>query len=342
MNDSAAAIWLLLDSSNIGGIETHVVQLAAGLKAAGRPVTVVLFRQHAHNPLQALLQQNGIDCCAFDGKPHRLWHLLRSHAPGLLHTHGYKAGIVGRCIANLLRIPVVSSYHAGEVPNGRVRLYDALDRYTGFFAQARLSVSREIQQRLPWSSRVLDNFIDTDKLTLSQGQQIAFVGRLSSEKGPDRLLQLAEQMPATQFHCYGTGPLAATIQQQAPDNLILHGMQSDMAQIWPRIGLLLMPSRYEGLPMAALEAMGRGIPVLATRVGDLPRVIDHHQNGWLVEQPELAAMQQHVQQWLSLAPTQRADMQRSAAAKIEQQFSAKAVIPQLLAIYWQIAKPVAG
>jgi glycosyltransferase involved in cell wall biosynthesis len=186
---------------------------------------------------------------------------------------------------------------------------------------------------------VLDNFIDTHGLRPALGEQIAFVGRLSHEKGPDRFLRLARRFPRTIFHCYGTGPMAAELKTQAPGNLRFHGLQTDMSCVWPDIGLLIMPSRYEGLPMAALEAMGRGIPVIAHDVGDLSRVIDHGSNGWLAPQGNIEGLAAGLEQWLSMGRDEQKPIRMAAADKIEHCFSARAVIPEVLGIYWQIAKP---
>lgn len=333
-------ICILLDSSGMGGIETHVQQLANGLAMAGQQVTVVLYQNIEQHPLVHSLQQShpDIHLCQLNGTISALWAFLRRESPSILHTHGYKAGILGRLLAIPLVTSVVSTYHAGELPSGRVRAYDLLDRYLGFAAAARFAVSHEIRQRLPYSARVLDNFVDTRGLHQSQGQQLAFVGRLSHEKGPDRLLDLAQQFPEQNFDIYGDGPLATTLTRQPTANVTFHG-QSDMRHYWPYIGVLIMPSRYEGLPMAALEAMARGIPVIASNVGDLGRVIEHGINGWLVDKNDANAFERALQQWLQLSQAERQQMQQQCITTIRSRFSTQAVIPTLLRTYWQIAKP---
>ena len=333
-------ICILLDSSGMGGIETHVQQLANGLAMAGQQVTVVLYQRIDNHPLVRSLQRSHpeIAICQLDGTIGALWTFLRHESPSILHTHGYKAGILGRLLAIPLAISVVSTYHAGEIPSGRVRAYDLLDRYLGFAAAARFAVSHEIRQRLPYPAQVLDNFVDTHDLQQSQGQQLAFVGRLSHEKGPDRLLRLAQQFPKQAFNIYGDGPLATTLTLQATDNVAFNG-QCDMNHYWPHIGLVVMPSRYEGLPMAALEAMARGIPVIASDVGDLARVIEHGINGWLVQQDDAKGFEGALQQWLQLSQAERGHMQQQCITTIRSRFSTQAVIPTLLRTYWQIAKP---
>ncbi len=88
MND----IWLALDSRGLGGIESHVAELAAGLRAAGMLPRVLFLADHGPHPLRARLQRDGV---AWEVLPkgglRALWRRLRAGRPALLHTHGYKA-----------------------------------------------------------------------------------------------------------------------------------------------------------------------------------------------------------------------------------------------------------
>ena len=70
-------------------------------------------------------------------------------------------------------------------------------------------------------------------------------------------------------------------------------MVSDIAQAWREIGLLLMPSRAEGLPMASLEALAAGVPVASARVGAMPEVIDEGVNGWLFDVGDVDGRRRH-------------------------------------------------
>lgn len=330
-------IWLLLDSRKPGGIESHVLQLAEGLHNHSEKVTVVFLNHYGDHPLRDALQRLGIRTIDLNGRFITLFNLIRTARPSVLHTHGYKAGIFGRIVARLCRIPVVTTYHAGETPSGMLALYDWLDRQTARLASKVFAVSPQIAQRLPVDSKVIDNFVDTSELDISNGDQIAFVGRLSAEKGPDYFLQLACHFPEYHFHIYGDGPQATELKASAPGNIIFHGQQNDMASIWPDVGLLVMPSRYEGLPMAALEAMARGIPVLASRVGALDQLVDSGSNGWLVTPGNSNELIKCLQLWLDMSAQQRNRFKQAARQKILRRFSADIAIPQLIANYSQIA-----
>ncbi len=329
-------IWIVLDSRKPGGIETHVLQLATGLAGHGVPVRVLFMAEYGDHPLHTLLQREQIAFDCLNGGQLDLYRRLKQERPYLIHTHGYKAGIVGRISARLRGIPVCSTYHAGEIAGGRVALYDLLDRLSAPLAGAVLAVSQEIARRLPVPATVLNNFIQMPPRPDRRGDRIAFVGRLSPEKGADRFLDLATAFPMEQFHIYGDGPLGGQLRRQATENVVFHGQQPSMEPTWSHIGLLVMPSRYEGLPMAALEAMGRGIPVLASRVGNLPELIENGRNGWLVDSGDHDQLTALVSQWFDLDGNRRQNLSLTVRKTIKEAFSSEAVIPCILAIYRSI------
>jgi glycosyltransferase involved in cell wall biosynthesis len=331
-------ICLLLDSSKPGGIESHVVELALGLHRHGQDILVLFLADHGEHPMRELLTLLGIANKTLDGRFLTLVNTLRKLRPGILHTHGYKAGIFGRLAARLCRVKVITTYHAGEIATGKLALFDWADRLTAIFANQSLAVSRQIAKRLPVRAKVINNFINTSNLCDSHGQQIAFVGRISSEKGPDYFVHLAHLFNACEFHVYGDGPELKQLQNSPPDNLFFHGQQSDMSQIWSRIGLLVMPSRHEGLPMAALEAMARGIPVLAYQVGALEHLIQTGVNGWLVKPGNIAGLVHCLDLWLASSESQKQAMKCAAKNTVLQRFSSQVVIPELLTTYHQLAK----
>ncbi|MCB1775039.1 MAG: glycosyltransferase family 4 protein [Gammaproteobacteria bacterium] len=333
MDHSTPSIWLALDSRQAGGIETHVVQLANGLRDHGWHSRVVFLRDHGPHPMKDRLADRGLPWSVLDGRFFSLARLLRTARPSILHTHGYKAGIVGRLAARITGVPVVSTFHAGETGTGRVALYDRLDRWTSALSQQRIAVSQSIADRLPWPSSVMNNFVDVpDPTTI--GNQIAFVGRLSHEKGPDIFTRLGALHPGHPFHVYGSGPMATELQRTASANIVFHGAQADMDTVWPRIGVLVMTSRHEGLPMAALEAMARGIPVIATNTGNLPALVRHGDNGFLCPVADIAAFDTCLSTWLT-RKDQRDRWSVTARDTVQRAFSTRAVVPQVLDRYRQ-------
>lgn len=329
-------IWLLLDSSRVGGIETHVATLAGGLAAAAVSAEVVFLTDHGPHPMKALLDQAGTAHRTLAGGLGGLLGGLRRHRPALVHTHGYKAGVLGRLAGAVLGIPVVSTYHAGEPGTGRLRLYHGIDRATASLAHA-IAVSEEIRGKLPGGGTpVIGNFVDLPAAAARRGRRartVAFVGRLSPEKGPDEFCALAEALPATDFEVFGDGPMRGPLESRFGGRVRFHGTVPSMSGHWQDIGLLCMPSRHEGLPLAALEAMASGVPVAAYAVGGLPRCIDHGRSGWLAAPGNRAELVAAVTAWQAQDEDEAEAMAEAARATIARDFSREAGVRKVLAVY---------
>ncbi|KXF83515.1 glycosyltransferase family 4 protein [Enterovibrio coralii] len=338
MAKRSSKIWIVLDSSGFGGIESHVEQLALGLSQSDNSVSVVFIQNYGQHPLEKRLQLQGVDCLVLDGRMVSLWQAIKTYKPDIIHTHGYKAGILARPMARLMGISCASTFHSGEKKTGRLHWYDWLDRNTAFLANHVYAVSTPILDTLPCPATLTNNFVDTNQLQPSQGDKIAFVGRLSHEKAPERMLTLAKRFPLMQFDIFGDGPLRESLESEATENVTFHGAQDNMREVWPQIGLLVIPSRAEGLPMVALEAMARGIPVAAFNVGGLGTLIEHGKNGWLLEPNNMDALIESISTWRNSNERDRLDWRDSAIDTIETRFSAKAVVPLLLKDYAIFAK----
>ncbi|MEZ9232750.1 glycosyltransferase family 4 protein [Vibrio amylolyticus] len=333
-------VWLFIDSLTFGGIETHVLELAKGLRLMNIDVCVV-FSHYYKEPAMLAEKLQLVHIPFFylnqaypsNNTYQSLVQAIALHEPDLIHAHGYKANIISKLarLFSKMRFKQVSTYHAGETPSGKVWFYDLVDRYSSAISDARLSVSKLIQRKLPAHSHRLNNFIDIQSVTPSTGDQIAFVGRLSHEKAPDRFLNLAKQNPNLEFHCYGSGPMEKELKAIAPQNLTFHGHQTNMEALWGNIGFLVIPSRYEGLPMSALEAMSRGIPLLCTDVGDLHSLIAHKVNGFIETNPDELHSQLNV--WQAMSEMEKDRIRNEAQHTIEKEYSTLSVLPQLLDIY---------
>lgn len=322
--------WLLLDSRGFGGIESHVAELAAGLREVGRAPRVLLLQHHGPHPLATRLAAEGVALETLAGGFGPLWRRLRSGRPAVLHTHGYKANLLGRVAARLTGTRCVASFHAGERPPGRLALYDAADRWTSGL-NSRIAVSRPILARLPWGGELIPNFLalppePAGGVPLS----VAFVGRLSPEKGPDLFAGLSLLVPGPRYEVFGDGPMRGAL---AAAGLALHGAQPGMDKAWAGIGLLAITSRAEGLPLAALEAMAHGVPVAAFALGGLPELIAEGQNGFLAAPGDLPALARAVAGWAAMDAAARRAMGAAARATIAARYSRVAGVERILRVY---------
>ena len=330
-------IILLLDSRQIGGIETHVYQLGKALLNHSWSAEIWFYQsfQDTH-PLELLLIQHHIPFRFLDGSFSSLCLALKSAKPLLVHTHGYKAGVFGRLAALLSKTPVVSTFHNGDPGEGMVRLYTYLDELTSRFSY-NIGVSKEICNRKIHSIVHIANFVTIPTATFkpSSSRFIAFVGRLSYEKGPDLFLQLAKHQPKLPFRIYGDGPMLSSLREHQVANVEIMGQVNNMNEHWHNIGLLCITSRFEALPLVALEAMAHGIPVVSFPLGGLPCLITQGFNGWISKMGDLVAMSNILEFWHTLPGNVKRQLSKACMSTINKHYSDQAILPDILAIYEQ-------
>ncbi|MBX9761068.1 MAG: glycosyltransferase family 4 protein [Beijerinckiaceae bacterium] len=332
---STGPIWLLVDGRGMGGIERHVCVLCSALVARGLPAQVVLLTDHGRTHFTDALESGGIPHRILDGSARSVFNAMRAQRPALVHTHGYKAGVVGRLSARLAGVPCVSTFHAGERAPFPVGLYQRLDEMLAFLSRP-ISVSADIAARLPWSSTMIPNFIPTpaEPCAGPLPKRVAFVGRLSEEKGPDIFCQIARANAArAEFHVYGDGPMRNRLEEQYGDCVRFHGHVADIGRVWRDSGLLLITSRAEGLPMACLEAMAHGVPVAAARVGALPVLIEPGRNGWLFNVADVDGASDALASWASLAPADHQQLRDACKARIAESYGLDRGLNATLRVY---------
>lgn len=114
--------------------------------------------------------------------------------------------------------------------------------------------------------------------------------RLHPQKGLEDLIDAAAKVgarrPDVRFVIAGDGPLRGPLQRQIDglglqDTIHLLGWREDIPELLARSDLFVLPSRFEGLPNAVIEAMAAGVPSVATAVAGTPELIEHGETGWL-------------------------------------------------------------
>ncbi|MEZ5843428.1 MAG: glycosyltransferase family 4 protein [Hyphomicrobiaceae bacterium] len=328
-------IWQLVDGRLLGGIERHVATLVTALLQRGYEAEAVLWRDYADSPWREQLAASGVPFRYLGGSAASLVSALARSRPALVHTHGYKANLIGRLVARLMGIPVVSSFHSGERSVFPVSAYVGADMALSFLAP-RIAISEEIARRLPWPAQVVRNFLIVPERAPAGPlpNRVGFVGRLSHEKGPDLFCEIAALSPPDiAFDIWGDGPMRRELEARYADRVTFHGLTLDVTEAFGSIGLLLMPSRAEGLPMAALEALAAGVPVSASRVGGLPDLITHGESGWLFDAGDVGAASRHVTAWRGLGAGAANTIRAQCHAIVRERFSDHAVLPEILAVY---------
>ena len=331
-------IWQLVDSQAMGGIEEHIHILTKELINKGNDTQVVLMKDYDFQPLRDLLQNENIPIMHMPPSLSGMLDMLRMHSPCLVHTHGYKAGIIGRFLSKIVGIPSISTYHNGDMGQGKLRFYTELDAFTGFLGKS-IAVSEEIAERLPYSCTVINNFTSIpQKIACNENNSkiIAFVGRLSPEKSPEIFCKMSQSIPFLQFRVYGDGPMREALESQFGDSARFFGMVNNMHDHWKDIGMLCMPSQKEGLPLAALEAMAHKVPVIAFSVGDLPQLITNEENGYIIKTGDIKALTNGIIAHFNKDAAEREDIANNARNTISSDYSIDQGLDRVLQLYDQV------
>jgi len=170
------------------------------------------------------------------------------------------------------------------------------------------------------------------------------IGRLSPEKGVDLAIRahalLLRRCPDARLLIAGEGPEGATLRRLAErlgvaKSLDWLGHREDLAALYPQLNVLLIPSRSEGMPNVALEAMSHGLPIVATTVGGVPELIHHGRTGMLVPSGDVAAMSRTVGDLLD-DPDQRRSLGQEAQREVRERFSVRARGSALARLYREL------
>ncbi|MPY49208.1 glycosyltransferase [Streptomyces acidicola] len=254
--------------------------LASGLKALGADVR---HWQATRSPGPTLVQE-----------VRNLRRVLADERPDLVHAHSAKAGLAAR-LAVRGRIPTVFQPHAWSFEAvGGVTASLALrwERWGARWADRVVCVSEAERVtgeragvRAPW--RVIANGVDPGRfrpaalgavragIPLLSGlgadtPLVVCVGRLCRQKGQDILLaawrSVVRQVPGARLVLVGDGPDAGALRALAPDGVLFAGAAQDAVPWYQAADLVVLPSRWEGMALAPLEAMACGRPVVATDV----------------------------------------------------------------------------
>lgn len=306
----------LISSGGYYGAENMLLNLCASQQNAGCQNSLMIFYNvHAPNvEFYERARRRGLSVRMVHCQGRADWRAVRQieeciQADGidLLHTHGYKADLYGYVAARRSGKPIVATCHNWLGGTAALELYNHLDRMALKRFHGLAAVSDSVAQRLLGSGvsakkiRTIANGIDVQTFeracplpvrNFDGSKVVGMVARLDLQKGFECLLQAARELcgdfPALKIVIVGEGPDRQAIEEMILrfgllSNVVLAGQHSDMPGIYSAMDIFVLPSLNEGLPMTILEAMAASKPVIATRVGAIPRVIKDGETGLLVD-----------------------------------------------------------
>jgi glycosyltransferase involved in cell wall biosynthesis len=237
----------------------------------------------------------------------RLRQLVRARDIAIVHTHMPSPAVAARLALSRRRPAIVHTEHnlwgryrpitrwANRLTYRRNRAVIAVSDGVAASIRSRVPVDVVLHGVEADRAQRVTTTRGTARTSLGLGpdeQVIGTVGNFTAKKDHATLLcavaRVGEQIPAVRLVLVGSGPLDADLRRLVTTlglgaNVVFAGSRGDVPELLPAFDVFALSSRFEGLPIALLEAMATGLPCVATRVGGIPEVITDGRDGLLVE-----------------------------------------------------------
>ena len=365
---------LLITALTFGGAETQAVRLAEELKDRGwevcvvsliDPVAYVNRVRERGIEVHSLAMSRGIsDLAAIS----RLRMLIQAFRPTIVHSHMFHANLLARIARIFCKMPrlvcTVHDLHETSERGGPVWhkqiLYRATDRLadkTTFICNAAFERCRKAGAVASDKLQLIPNSVDTEKFSTSIAQKRAArdelglgpefawlaVGRMVKQKDYDSLLDALEQLGTSTFTLLivGGGPLEAKLRARLDqsffkDKIHFCGQHENSLPFYQAADGFVMPSEFEGLSVALLEAASAGLPAVVTDVGGNSDIVIDGETGYLVP-PKNPARLARAMRRLMDAP---ADVHRSfgeaARRHANESFRYSVIMEKWLKLYFDL------
>ncbi len=360
----------IISSGGMYGAEAVILNLSRTLNEGPHQSVLGVFSNSSHPNLQlhARAAKEGIEShlISCNGQldrsvPAAIRDLVTRTGADVVHAHGYKADVYVYLAMRTSQTPIVSTCH-GWIDNGlAVRLYGALDRFTLRRYSGIVAVSDGVKQRLLNAGvaarriRLIRNGVDLKPFANAQqpnqdrsGEDhslcVGLVGRLSHEKGIDLFLRAASdvliKLPLIRFAIVGDGPDQAQLEELVAQlkigaSVSLLGRSEDMPAFYASLDILVSSSRQEGLPIALLEGMASGLPLVATNVGLVPDIVHNDRTGILVSTESVDALATAMLKLIQ-NPKLRRSYGAAAQTLIAEEYSAQRMTKEYLSLYGMV------
>lgn len=356
----------LVEELTIGGLEKILTAIVLNLDKEKYNVSVWCLREGGF--FADKLVNEGIDVKILhiytSRNPlsiYKLYKLLKSHKFDIIHTHAYSAGTIGRISAFLAGIPVIIShnqnvydyynryYHFVEwllslITDGIICVSDEVKRFTnetqGIDSKRLLTIYNGIDSVYPVSEKRTSGL--RKELDIPADHSVmGTIAQFSKKKGLAYLIKsasiLLEHRKDVNFLLVGEGSIMEELKKlcvnlKVEKNVIFAGERSDIPEILSLIDIFVLPSIREGLPLAVLEAMDCGKPIIATNVGGVPEIVKNGINGILVQPKDPEALYSAMKELLD----DRGKMEKMGyeGKKIcGKNFSSKAMVDRVEELY---------
>jgi glycosyltransferase involved in cell wall biosynthesis len=306
------------------------------------------LRSRAHAleaPLLSVPDRGPWDCAIIG----RLLQICRRERVRIWHGHDYKSNALGLILRRFWPMRLVTTLHGWVKHTSRTPLYYKIDELCLPRYEAVIAVSPDLYERsvacgVPAERCVLiENGIDTTQYirrqSLAEAKRrlgvpaermvLGAVGRLSPEKGFDRLIHAVHRLTQAgqdvSLVIAGDGDDEPRLRRLIADlglaeRVRLIGFCADPRTVYEALDAFVLSSLREGLPNVLLEAMAMQVPIVATRIAGIPRLIDDGKNGLLIPADDVDALTQALTLLLG-DPALRTRLAEAGHRTIEERYS---------------------
>ncbi|MFH1778036.1 MAG: glycosyltransferase family 4 protein [Candidatus Omnitrophota bacterium] len=260
---------------------------------------------------------------------------IRDEKPDIVHTHSSKAGILGRWAAKIDGVKkIIHTIHGFpfyEYQNKIIKyFYIFLEKITAKITTQLITVSKsDIQKGLKYKIGTLEKYVTiqcimpTERFKISQDEIdkvkadfrlkngvkiVGMVACFKPQKAPLDFIEMCcsvlKRLPDTKFILVGDGILRKKIEQRIRQynlegKIILTGWRRDVPEILSVMDVFVLTSKWEGLPVAIMEAMYMGVPVVANCVDGVQELVQDKVTGYLVSPGDIEGMANRVVELLA-------------------------------------------
>ena len=342
-------IALMLESDGPGGAETMLMQLAEELRRRGHHV-VCVGPDHGCGWLGGELRRRGFTTDVFKLRQpidrdclRGMVEMLRRHQVEIVHSHEFTMAIYGAAAARRLGITHVITMHGSEKVMARwqrrlaLRLAFAASRAVVAVSRATHAHMAKVMRMAPESILTIPNGIAFTpgfrpgvraELGLTDSSVLVLaVGNLVPRKGHIFLLRALASLGTPDWHVAIAGRgdeeqrlLAFAAEAGIADRVHLLGHRGDIPDLLAAADIYAMPSLWEGLPMALLEAMFAEKAIVASRASGIPEAIDEGKEGLLADPGDESQLSEALSKLIT-DPAVRARLGANAKARAGRDFS---------------------
>lgn len=362
-NNQKIQLTYIIDSlAASGGAERMLFELATrvGRSSSGFAVEVIAFGGQKGDHYYDTLVQAGISVTIIPKKSKigislytKCIQHLRKTKPDIVHTHLFAADVWGGYAAHRAGVPVILSTEH-NINHNEGWLKHRLKCYTHHYRNRIIAVSKAVESSIQkecsaaeGKTAVIYNGVDVQQFSsLSIAREtkanaparIAVIGRLEEQKGHSDLLNALPlvQEPFT-LAVYGAGSLHHQLQQQITtlglsDRVQFKGVHNSIEQVYAHTDIVIIPSRWEGFGLVAVEALAAGRAVLASRVDGLTEIIQDQHTGILVDMQNTQEVARQIDRLIA-QPQLRFELGEAGRKDVVHRFSIEQMIDQYTVLY---------